>query len=189
MEIEKLEDCVKFTIKNKKGEVFISFVDLEDEHFLYEHFWYIKKSKSAKKYHYYVATKSKGFSCCLHTLILGNIIKTVDHIDRNTLNNRKSNLRIADMTQQVFNTTPRNEVKGVYRKRKGFKAEIKFYNKRLQSKQFNTFEEACYMRELFESLIPEMLIVNPKLKEYSQKITQEQKKSIKQYFNFRWKHL
>lgn len=187
--IVKKENYLEVYFVNRKKELFISYIDKEDEHFLLEHPWYIKKTRKNNFCWCYMATKSKGFSCDFHVLILGNPIKTVDHINRNTLDNRKNNLRIADMTQQIFNTTPRNEVKGVYKKRNGYKAELKVYNKRYQTKAFSTFEEACYMRKLLESLIPEMIIVNPKLNYYSNKVSIEQKEIIYKYFKFRWKHL
>lgn len=186
--VEK-KDYLEVYFINRKKEEFVAYIDKEDRHFLEKYSWYIGKSKKNKSYWYYMATRSRGFGCYFHSLILGNPIKTVDHINRNTLDNRKSNLRVADMTQQIFNTTPRNEVKGVYKKRNGFKAELKVYNKRYQTKVFATFEEACYMRKLLESLIPEMLIVNPKLDYYADKVPAENKKEIYKYFKFRWKHL
>jgi len=71
--------------------------------------------------------------------------KTVDHINRNTLDNRRCNLRLADKSQQMFNKIEPNEsgAKGV-RKGRGTKwrAYITAYGKNFNLGTFKTIDEA-----------------------------------------------
>lgn len=85
--------------------------------------WYARKWKSG----YYAATNVKGgdITTCLHRRILGRMIgrelkitEKVDHIDTDSLNNRRANLRLATISQNNANRKrPKNNTsgyKGVY---------------------------------------------------------------------------
>lgn len=52
---------------------------------------------------FYADTKIKGRSNFLHRLLMGNPSSLVDHINRNTLDDRKENLRICTQTQNQQN--------------------------------------------------------------------------------------
>lgn len=86
----------------------------------------------------------------------------VDHINRNTLDNRKANLRV---TTQCVNTINRGAsplsstgVKGVYKEGKKYRADISVKKKRLYLGIFNTFEEAIEAREKAERKYHDLII-------------------------------
>lgn len=72
----------------------------------------------------------------------------VDHIDMDTLNNRRSNLRICSRSQNLANKNVRSDsssgVKGVFRHPNGrFRAKIKFEGRQIHIGYFSTPEEAA----------------------------------------------
>lgn len=75
-----------------------------------------------------------------------------DHIDRNELNNCRSNLRPATKQEQIWNRNKAknttSKVVGVsyYAKRKKWVAELSYNYKRIFRKYFNTEEEAILAR-------------------------------------------
>lgn len=75
----------------------------------------------------------------------------VDHRDRNPLNNRKDNLRLATAVQNARNRSGCNElgIKGVSRCGKKFKAQINYHGQTVYLGLFDTPEEAHdrYRRE------------------------------------------
>lgn len=108
--------------KKNEGDILFSEVDLEK---VKEHHWYIK---DVTKGSCYVATKIGEQTIKLHRLLFdlenGDRSKIVDHINRNTLDNRRENLRIVSYSENNHNhrmnknnTSGRKGVK--YRKAKG----------------------------------------------------------------------
>ena len=72
----------------------------------------------------------------------------VDHINGNTLDNRKSNLRICTGSQNIRNRGPKpGKYKGVYlrkdRIKKRWRARIEIDKKRIELGHFTTAEEAA----------------------------------------------
>lgn len=141
---------------------------------------------------YYLGT---GHTIYFHRLIMGNPNCEIDHLNRNTLDNRKSNLRALSNSANRINCAMKSNntlgVKGVYyiAKNNKYKAEFRYNNKRYNTKHFDTFEEAVYMRFLFEQhFIPELSINNTvKVHEIINKLSADKKHEIESYFANRMK--
>lgn len=83
-------------------------IDPEDEHFLIEHSWYARVDGQTTYAQGHTPNVNGGqMTLLLHRLIMGVPSGTeVDHRDGNGLNNRRSNLRIANRHQQNCNVRP-----------------------------------------------------------------------------------
>lgn len=106
-------------------------------------------SKNPKRYH---QIQISGNMYYVHRIVFmmhnGFMPKYVDHIDRNTLNNKIENLRAVTANQSAFNTsTPKNNTSGVknvnWNKAAGkWMAKIGVPGKRLYLGLFDDLEEA-----------------------------------------------
>jgi len=119
LEIKNLMlDCGEYyKVRLPNNKEFLA--DKYDLHFIEEHIWYSSYN--------YVVTKQNGKQIQFHNLILNYspvMNCTVDHIDRNSLNNRRSNLRLANKQTQAINRNPRNNAiqQGVHLNRGIWKA-------------------------------------------------------------------
>lgn len=108
----------------------------------------------SKTSHGYVATKKmvnyRVTHFYLHRLVIdAKDGETVDHINRNRLDNRKSNLRICTQAQNCWNNdkkSKRSGYKGVwkdYGKRHGYSAVITVSGERTYLGHFDTKEKAA----------------------------------------------
>ncbi len=122
----------------------IAIVDDED-------FEYINKWKwcATKRYNgsfYAISTDNKK-SVYMHRIIMNPPDGVyVDHINRDSLDNRKCNLRYATNSQNQMNTTAKKnsstKVKGVFRYGDKFSSQISYDGKRVFLGHFSTIEEA-----------------------------------------------
>lgn len=109
----------------------------------------------------------------------------VDHINGDTTNNCKSNLRLASVSLNNINLSVKNGRKnrGVYQKNKGkWYASIQWKNKVYCSPVFETLEEACFARYILEQEIVPEYIIPHNLEEIS-RLSQEQKDNIIEVLN------
>lgn len=94
-----------------------------------------------------------GNKAYLHRIILGRILgvsltstQEVDHVDGDTLNNRRSNLRLATHSQNNVNkgVSPLNKlgIKGVRKQGNKFRARIKVKGKEINLGSYDTADEA-----------------------------------------------
>nr|BDD46339.1 hypothetical protein 7 [Micrococcaceae bacterium] len=121
----------------------------------------------SRKRYYTHAHVGKGKYLKMHRLIVellyGISGKTVDHINKNGLDNRDENLRYADNSQQGHNKGMFNHntsgVKGVNLNKKNgrWRSEIDYKKKRLY-KSFVDFEDAVNQRKFWENLIENNLM-------------------------------
>lgn len=107
---------------------------------------------SKKGQHLYVQNRAKKY---LHRLIM-NPTKglVVDHINRNTLDNRKSNLRVVTIQENLRNQKRLNNktgVTGVAVMGDKFTAQIKHNYKKIHLGVFKTIEEATVARKEAET--------------------------------------
>ena len=101
-------DLVRLIRLNRRGDTphYITFVSDEDYERARKHFWHARVVTSR---HVYARTymRSKGRHIHLHHFIIREEISegyVVDHIDGNTLNNARENLRVVTKTENQLNS-------------------------------------------------------------------------------------
>ena len=145
-------------------------VDDEDFDTLSKYKWHLDTS-GYPVYHKYKDRKDKSKK--YEVLRIHNIVKNVpkthvlDHIDRNKLNNQKSNLRESTRSQNSMNRDVSANylgIRGVYRNHgKNFKVCVGYKNKSLFIGLFKTLEDArlayaVAAKELHGEFVPEYII-------------------------------
>ena len=127
-------DTAKIKMINKKGEINYAIIDLEDIERISIHCWHVSGTGYAEA----------GFNkqtVLMHRYILDYNEKfDVDHINRNKLDNRKSNLRIVTRQENAVNKEPGGVC---YKKdKKKYLAYVDRYGKRFSAGYHGTYEDA-----------------------------------------------
>lgn len=138
---------VEVTVPN--GEKF--YIDKEDEPLVKNYKWYISTNLKANGYKVIMTSKR----IILAQLLMGfPKYAEVDHIDLNSLNNRKNNLRIVTHQQnQINQPLQKNNTSGVsgvsfYPPRSKYRARIKIGQHDLHLGYYLKFEEAVQARNV-----------------------------------------
>lgn len=190
-EIRVLSDYAEIDTYDQFGNVLETYkIDIEDIPLLNNYKW--RTIYKGKKNTPYLVT---GHTIYFHILIMGFPNDEIDHISRDTHDNRKSNLRLASRQEQLFNTLRENKtgIKGIYynplRPNKPWHCECQYNGKRYFSPQYKTKEEAAYYRFLLESvLLKDIFVCNSQeLHDCITSLSEEKKKSIQKYFENRMK--
>lgn len=93
---------MEFNVKSYKGEILVVKIDKEDYNKIKKYKWRAQKAKGYN-YFYIVSTNNKKI-ILLHRIIMGATKGyVVDHINHDTLDNRKENLRICTYQQNMHN--------------------------------------------------------------------------------------
>lgn len=167
-------------------------IDLEDVPIVSQYKWHASKSKKDSDLIYLTNNKIGHY----HRFIMdAKSGQTIDHINMNTFDNRKSNLRIASQTEQNHNQHVRKgikfDIKGIDRhndktRKKRFMARFNINHKTYRSPWYFTYEEAVFARYLLEQLSP-IKVFNGEMTKYINQLTDEQKQPIIKWFNNRFK--
>ena len=140
----------KYNINNEYGIGYSNnneefYFDLEDYDKIKDYCWHINKK--------YACTKYKNNRIMMHRLIMNcPKDKVVDHINGNTLDNRKSNLRICTQHENSYNKVKgKNNTsgyKGVSWDKNANKWSVRLHNKYLGL--YNSLEEAVKVSKEFD---------------------------------------
>lgn len=187
-------DPNEYTVKGNVTEVctydkagnpkYTFMIDTEDIMTVLKYKWAYREKENGV----YIVNDSVGY---LHNLLLphGKGI-TVDHIDRNPLNNCKGNLRYATQNQQNYNQKKKDskfDIKGIYTTNTGrFIGYMNLHSKRYLSPAYPYYEQAVYARYLLEQLSDDIL-VNGNMSQYIRRLSEEQKQPILKWFRNRFK--
>lgn len=127
-----------------------TIIDLEDLDFIIGHKWYCNAWN-------YAETKIDGKACMMQSLLIDNPQNMIiDHKNRNTLDNRKSNLRLVTKSQNAMNTkVPANNTSGVMgvcynKKQDKWRAYITINQQQINLGYYKEFNEAVKNRLLGE---------------------------------------
>lgn len=170
-----------------KGNKIKTYFDLEDFALISKYHWRI----SIKKHKYYVCTGQarNGKLVYIQNLILGFIpdkIHEVDHIDGESLNNRKSNLRLITRLENIQNAkakcTNKLGFRGIYFTEGKYWASITVNKVRYGFKGYNTLEEAVYLRYLCEKHFLPHRYVDDRMIEIISSLDINKREEIERYF-------
>jgi hypothetical protein len=190
-EFEIIGNIVEVQTYDKLGNPkYIFTISIEDLELVVKYKWAYKEKINGV----YIVNDKLGY---LHHQILP--VRpgiTVDHIDRNPLNNIRSNLRYANQTLQTFNQKKKNskfDVKGIdfhpsKSNGKGlYYAYIKIGNKRYISYGMQTYSKAVYARYLMEQL-SKYKPINENISKYIDEVSEEDKQEVLKWFKNRFKN-
>ena len=186
----ELEDCILLEIMYK-GEYIPTYFDKEDLLKVQEKHW----RASHKKNKIYICTGRSGSKenplTYLHNYLLNYTPQPrleVDHIDGNSCNNRKNNLKLGTRQANIDNTKVRIDnkigIRGVSRvnKTKRYKCDFSYHGHRFYFKDWKTIEEAVYNRKIAEEFFGiKTLSKNPLAAQYLNKLSGKQKQEIANY--------
>lgn len=190
-EIRTYETYAEIDTYDQYGNVLETYkLDIEDIKYLCGCKWRTTYKGKAKLP--YLVT---GHTIYFHRLIMGDPNCEIDHINRNSHDNRKINLRFASRQEQMYNTLKSNKtgIKGLYynpnRLNAPWHCEFQNNGKRYYSPQCKTKEEAAYYRYLFESIFLKNIFIcnTQELQECINRLSEEKKKSIQKYFRNKMK--
>ena len=164
------------------------YVDAVDGERVMQYTWRI--SKKRQKYYVISGSFKKGTMIYLHELVYGAHPDgtEIDHIDGNSLNNRRGNLRVVSRQENIDNqraTRIDNQIgiRGVvYVKSSGkYKTDFHYHNRRYYTRDWDTIEEAVWCRYCFEDYFDLPALKNNPLAEQYDTLTPERKHEIQQY--------
>jgi hypothetical protein len=151
------DNYVEMIIESKVYGVIRVKIDNDDLEKCSKLTWHYAKNKDSK----YIQTRIKGKMIKLHRYIMNmnNSNLVVDHINRNPLDNRKSNLRICSYKENSFNKSIRVDntsgIPGVsfHKTNKKWRAKIKYNNLTIHLGYFEDINEALINRRVAEEIL------------------------------------
>ena len=148
------EKIMKFLVDSRKYGKYEVIIDIDDYDKIKNYRWYInyKTATATEINHFYIITHFNHHGMKLHRVILNTDDPKilVDHINHNTLDNRKQNLRFCTTSQNAQNSIKHIDntsgYKGVFwiKNEKKWRAQIVYNKKQICISLFDTKLEAAY---------------------------------------------
>lgn len=126
----------------------VAIIDDADYEAVSKYIWYADIRTKKRAENCYARTGRNSHTIMMHRLITGAPKgMDVDHINRNGLDNRRSNLRVCSRSNNNANTGPQRNnkfgYKGVWAKKNKYRSCIHANNKTIHLGYFDTPEEAA----------------------------------------------
>ena len=176
------DNYVEIIIESKVYGVIRVKIDNDDLEKCSKLTWQYAKNKDSK----YIQTRIKGKMIKLHRYIMNmnNSNLVVDHINRNPLDNRKSNLRICSYKENSFNKSIRVDntsgIPGVsfHKTNKKWRAKIKYNNLTIHLGYFEDINEALINRRVAEEILFGEYSPNEKLDNVEEELIQKARENV-----------
>ena len=176
------DNYVEMIIESKVYGIIIVKIDKNDLEKCSKLTWHYAKNKYSK----YIQTRIKGKMIKLHRYIMNinNSNLVVDHINRNPLDNRKSNLRICSYKENSFNKSIRVDntsgIPGVsfHKTNKTWRAKIKYNNLTIHLGYFEDINEALINRRVAEEILFGEYSPNEKLDNVEEALIQKARENV-----------
>ena len=176
------DNYVEIIIESKVYGVIRVKIDNDDLEKCSKLTWHYAKNKDSK----YIQTRIKGKMIKLHRYIMNmnNSNLVVDHINRNPLDNRKSNLRICSYKENSFNKSIRVDntsgIPGVsfHKTNKKWRAKIKYNNLTIHLGYFEDINEALINRRVAEEILFGEYSPNEKLDNVEEELIQKARENV-----------
>lgn len=176
------DNYVEMIIESKVYGIIIVKIDKNDLEKCSKLTWHYAKNKDSK----YIQTRIKGKMIKLHRYIMNinNSNLVVDHINRNPLDNRKSNLRICSYKENSFNKSIRVDntsgIAGVsfHKINKKWKAKIKYNNLTIHLGYFEDINEALINRRVAEEILFGEYSPNEKLENIEEELLYKARENV-----------
>lgn len=177
----KKDDCYIMQVQYK--DIWYDFyIDLDDYEKVSSLHWRVSHKK--RKVYAVSGSRAKKNVVYLHNYLLNYTYKNnceVDHVDGNSFNNRKNNLRVVSRLKNIQNVSARIDnkigIRGIcYHKGwHSYTVDFSFNKNRFYFPHWKTLEEAVYCRKFAEEFFGlNMLNRNPIAQEYLTLSIQEQ---------------
>lgn len=176
------DNSVEMIIESKVHGIVKVKIDKEDMEKCSKLTWHYAKNKDSK----YIQTRIKGKMIKLHRYIMNmnNSNLVVDHINRNPLDNRKSNLRICSYKENSFNKSIRVDntsgIPGVsfHKTNKKWRAKIKYNNLTIHLGYFEDINEALINRRVAEEILFGEYSPNEKLENIEEELLYKARENV-----------
>lgn len=176
------DNYVEIIIESKVYGVIRVKIDNDDLEKCSKLTWHYAKNKDSK----YIQTRIKGKMIKLHRYIMNmnNSNLVVDHINRNPLDNRKSNLRICSYKENSFNKSIRVDntsgIPGVsfHKTNKKWRAKIKYNNLTIHLGYFEDINEALINRRVAEEILFGEYSPNEKLENIEEELLYKVRENV-----------
>ena len=176
------DNSVEMIIESKVHGIVKVKIDKENMEKCSKLTWHYAKNKDSK----YIQTRIKGKMIKLHRYIMNmnNSNLVVDHINRNPLDNRKSNLRICSYKENSFNKSIRVDntsgIPGVsfHKTNKKWRAKIKYNNLTIHLGYFEDINEALINRRVAEEILFGEYSPNEKLENIEEELLYKARENV-----------
>lgn len=187
-QFEKREDYYIIKVQYK-DYWYEGYIDIDDYEKISARHW--RTSHKKNKVYFVSGSKVKNNVVYMHNYIMDYTPKDkkeIDHIDGNSLNNRKYNLRIVDRQTNIDNTKAKNtnklQIRGVSKATKTgtYQCDFSYHKTRYFFKPWKTCAEAVYCRYCAEKYYNiETLSKNELALPYLSMLSEEKKIEIEKY--------